>query len=931
MNRPIWAAVVTAVTTLALSALPAQAAAPLSTPAATAAAAGPVSPVSPKLYDATAEAGTVRVNVVTENRSDLAGAASAGETLQSFDTLPVVTLKVDDGGLDELAAKPGVVSVTEDIPVRPALDQSVPLVGGDKARAAGKTGKGSAVAILDTGVATQHPFLKDRVVAEACFSPADPDYSASSLCPNGTETQEGPGSADTDTGPCAAISECDHGTHVAGVAAGDGANAGGAPAAGVAPGADIIAIQVFSKFDSEDFCGAGATPCVLSFTSAQLAGLEKVWQLRQSGTPVIAANLSLGAGQYFTSCDADSPHKPAIDNLLATGVATVVAAGNNGYGNAVTSPACVSSAIAVGATTDDDELSAFTNRGPLLDLFAPGTSITSSVPGGGYASKNGTSMAAPHVAGALAVLQQAFPDQGIANLESLLKDSGKSITYTGGSTPRIDLGQALNGTVQAEKNIADFNCDGVRDIAISDPEAAVGGHANAGVVRIVYGGGKGTFELSQALATVPGDPETSDGFGEVLADTDYNRDGCGDLIVGVPGEDLGTATDAGMVTVVHGSSGGLSDGAAALNLEQGKGTGALLAASNKSGDRMGDALAAGTTISGSPYLLIGVPGEDAGSLANTGSVFYLRGSVSVAITQGTTGVPGDPEANDYFGTSVAASPEHFAIGTPYEDISTDSSAGTIALFRHNSTGAPLPAGGFDQDSDIVSGGAEPGDHFGASLAMVQYRPDTASTGTDSVLVAGSPGEDVGTVVDAGRVTTFTVNPAGQATQLYDIDQSTEDVAGDNERGDAFGKKVAAVNTDPGAVSNTGNLKLAIGMPGEDVGTVTDAGSIRYLPLLSRPGAADKVVEAGTSGLPATAGANQHIGNHLMMTSMRLYVGLPDGPGSYGSLAAIFYGNAGNEEFPGCVTCQPPAAANFLYKPGSGGLPAAGAAFGWASR
>lgn len=63
----------------------------------------------------------------------------------------------------------------------------------------------------------------------------------------------------------------------------------------------------------------------------------------------------------------------------------------------MSAPGCVASAITVGATTDDDQLSAFTNRGPLLDLLAPGTSIVSSVPGDGYASKNGTSMAAPHV------------------------------------------------------------------------------------------------------------------------------------------------------------------------------------------------------------------------------------------------------------------------------------------------------------------------------------------------------------------------------------------------------------------------------------------------------------------------------------------------------------------------------------------------------
>ncbi|MFI1018748.1 S8 family serine peptidase [Streptomyces sp. NPDC020965] len=457
MKRPIWTVVITVVMTTALGAVPARAAAPQTSPAAVPAAA--TTAIAPPLYDRTAGGDTVRVNVVTDDRTDLAGAASAGTTLQSFTTLPIVTLDVDRAGLDRLAAQPGVVSVTEDMAVPPTLNESVPRIGANKAHAAGRTGAGSAIAVLDTGVASGHPFLAGRVVAEACFSTINPAKHATSLCPNGTPQQQGPGSADSGTGACATITNCDHGTHVAGIAAGGSAVAGG-PNSGVAPGADIVAIQVFSKIDSPEVCGPSA-PCVMSFDSDQIAGLEKVLQLKQAGTPIVAANLSLGMGDHVTACDTD-PIKLAIDSLRAAGVATVIAAGNNGHPSAVNAPACVSSAIAVGSTSDDDQLSGFTNRGPLLDLLAPGTSITSSVHGGGYAIKSGTSMAAPHVAGAFAVLRQAFPDRSLTSLEALVKASGKTITYTGAATSRVDIGQALRGTPPP---VADYDGDGRDDIA----------------------------------------------------------------------------------------------------------------------------------------------------------------------------------------------------------------------------------------------------------------------------------------------------------------------------------------------------------------------------------------------------------------------------------------------------------------------------------
>ncbi|MFE6460940.1 S8 family serine peptidase [Streptomyces cinereoruber] len=930
MKRTIRAVVVAVAMTTTLGAAPALAAAPTNTPDTPAVTA---EAVDPPLYERTAEGDTVRVNVLTKTREDLPEAATAGETKQKFEALPVVTLTVDRAGLDRLAAQPGVVSVTEDKPEPPTLDQSVPLIGGDAAAKAGKIGTGTAVAVLDTGVATQHPFLKGRVKAEACFSPIDPDLGATSLCPDGTARQEGPGSADADSGPCATLNACDHGTHVAGIAAGKGTGAVGAPKTGVAPGADIVAIQVFSQFNTADAC-AGEAPCVASFPSAQLAALEKVLQLKQAGTPLVAANLSLGGGHYTAACDSD-PRKAAIDKLLGAGVATVIAAGNNGYTDAVSVPGCISSAVTVGSTTDDDELSAFSNRGRLLDLFAPGTSIVSSVPGGNYASKNGTSMAAPHVAGAFAVLRQAYPTKSVADLTALLKNSGRSIVYTGATTSRIDLGAALGGGGNPPRpsGMTDFNGDGVEDIAISDTQATVGTAARAGLIRVVYGGGKGTVEISQDLDWVAGGSETDDYFGETLATIDYNKDGFTDLVVGTPSEDIGTAANAGMVDILYGAAGGLGTGATkAAHFEQGMGTGAIAASASEAGDRMGQSLATAVNDAGRPYLLIGLPGEALGTLTQAGSVFYVHGGTSLTINQDKPGVPGDPEKDDNFGFSLAADSNYIAIGSPNEAIGTKAKSGGVVIFDANAyetDGRPATLSWLDQDNAAISGGTEAGDQFGYAVAIAPFRATGSPAPTESILAIGSPGESVvvGTEdrANAGRVVQIRIKANGSWSYLRELKQGTADdeVSGTSETGDRMGEKLTAVNTAPNAVSTVASMRLAVGTPGEALGTATRAGAVHTFSMAGSAGANDRWIEAGDGdGIPGTPGTNHELGKSIHFTATKLYVGMPFGPNAAGALYALPMSN---------VTQGGTVAPVTTYKPGSGGLPANGVAFGYTAR
>ncbi|WP_454851861.1 choice-of-anchor P family protein [Promicromonospora soli] len=355
-----------------------------------------------------------------------------------FDLYPLVTVTADAEAIEELAQSPDVVRVHPNEFHAPTVDTSVPVINGDDLHMRGIVGTGQAVAILDTGIDAAHEFFGDRVAAEACFSGGG---GGASLCGNGENSQVGPGAAQCDD------ELCDHGSHVAGIAAGAAAG-GNAQVNGVAPAADIIAVQVFSRYDAAEDCAPSAPPCLRATSNDVIEGLEHVQGLA-GDRDVAAVNLSLGSSEHSEHCQ-DSPYREALQGVRAAGIAPVVSAGNDNLDNAVGSPGCVEEAITVGATDDDDSVAGYTNRGPLLDVFAPGTDVWSSVPSDSddaYGSKNGTSMAAPHVAGAFALLREELPDAGVTELEELLERTGVDIAYesagTEVTTPRIDLAAAL--------------------------------------------------------------------------------------------------------------------------------------------------------------------------------------------------------------------------------------------------------------------------------------------------------------------------------------------------------------------------------------------------------------------------------------------------------------------------------------------------------
>lgn len=344
---------------------------------------------------------------------------------REFRYTPAAAMLLTEGEIAGLAREPGVARIVEDRLDAPTLDYSAAVTGGIDMHNRGFQGAGTAVAILDTGVDMQHAMFSGRIAASACFSSTVSGQSTS-LCPGGDAQSLTPLAGDNCEiqGPLGSgIPGCEHGTHVAGIAVGGRIPhpVAGFDLVGMAPAAGIIAVKVFSRFNASQFCGPIA-PCVLSYSSDQIAALEWIYDQRQT-LDIAAVNMSLGGGRSEWSC-LDNPRRDIIVALREAGIATVIATGNDGYDNALSYPACIPEAIAVGS------LGPYSNEGFWRDLLAPGDLIMSAYPGRNNAAGSatveatGTSMAAPHVAGGLALLREAYPEASIDQMESALQVSG---------------------------------------------------------------------------------------------------------------------------------------------------------------------------------------------------------------------------------------------------------------------------------------------------------------------------------------------------------------------------------------------------------------------------------------------------------------------------------------------------------------------------
>ena len=417
----------------------------------------------------------------------------------------------------------------------------------------------------------------------------------------------------------------------------------------------------------------------------------------------------------------------------------------------------------------------------------------------------------------------------------------------------------------------DFNGDGFDDIAVGAPDENVGAVADAGVVHVLHGSaagltGTGSQYWSQAVAGILDGVEVGDRFGASLAAGDVDGGGHADLVAGAPGESVGAVADAGVVHVLLGTGAGL---ASAGNQLWGQNS-AGISDSAEAGDGFGSAVAAGDfTDDGRTDLAIGAPGEDVGTAGDGGVVHVLLGSASGATATGSQywsqnsgGVIDAVEAGDGFGATLVTgdfnddSRADLAAGAPAEDAGAVADAGAVNVLL----GAPvgLTSTGnqfFDQNSPGVSDSAEPDDGFATALAAGDFDNDGRAD-----LAVGVPAEDIGALVDSGVVHVLPGSASGvTATGSQYWNQNSSGIVDGVETGDGFGTGLVA-----SPFKGAGAAGLAIGTPGESVGTVAGAGAVNVI-----YGGAGGLASAGnqlwtqiSTGVPDVPEADDHFGAAL---------------------------------------------------------------------
>ncbi len=401
---------------------------------------------------------------------------------------------------------------------------------------------------------------------------------------------------------------------------------------------------------------------------------------------------------------------------------------------------------------------------------------------------------------------------------------------------------ANNEVAGAAVATGDFDGDGFGDAAVGAPAATVSGERAAGEVVVVHGSSEGLFPDPRGVRLIGIAPERGDQFGVALATGDFDADGFDDLVVGAPGEGVGSRVVAGAVTVFRGTASGLASTGREITAAP-----PIVAGTHESGDRLGVALAAGDT-NGDDIddLAVGIPGEDTPDVGSpmsgdAGAVLVLRGRPAADIRPGlrgedsvelhmdSAGVAGDGRAGDQLGTTVAIGDVQgdgfadVAVGAVGNDVGAAREAGSVLVLYGSADGVRRTGGSvhLTAESPGVAGTAQTGDHLGGGLVL-----DDMDGDEDADLVIGIPGQAVGADRNAGAMVFLhgtTTGVSAQGSLQFHQAGATNGLAGEAAADDALGAAVAL-----GDLDGDGRPDIVLAGPGEDLPGARDAGAVVVL-------------------------------------------------------------------------------------------------------
>ena len=673
------------------------------------------------------------------------------EVIYRYPVIPALSGWVTAPGLDKLAADPDVALIIPNLQGEAHCDVSVPFIGAATVQTYGFTGRGITVAVLDTGIDTNHPDLMDHIADGAWHFTNNGNQGA------GAEDDQG------------------HGTNVSGIITSKGTVA----PVGVAPDAYILPVKVINAANSW-------------WMNDLVAAINYVVNHVGDYDNLAAMNLSLGTHDLFTQCPCDNdPNLAALKVAMQAahdmGIAIFVSSGNKGYCDRMSAPACLSSVAAVAAVYDQDlgrepddntygyyysnfsncaddptfpdKVTCFSNRSGCNKLAAPGRSIKSTKMGGGVdvSGFTGTSQAAPHCTALAAIFAEMGARRMIAYTPDVIIDrmesTGAPTTDLCGTSPnpkRVDAVALLASEgVGAPCEIDQVQAsDGAmnqlfsRSMDLYGDVLVVGRELNNGAVYIYRRQDEQWVEEQKLTADDP----NSLYFG-------YSVGVSGDaIVVGDPWYRAGASTNVGAAFVFrHNGTSWVKEAK-------------LMASDGAAEDWFGAARIDGN------YIVVGALYDDdaapTNSTCNSGSayVFEYSGGTWTQVAKLTAT---DAACGDRFGQSVAISGTKVLVGAYYATVSGAAQRGAAYIYQRSIFG------NWPQQKKLLASDGAAYDQFGCKVAL-----------DGDVAVVSAYLDDDGAAADVGAVYVYRRGDLGTYPEEAKL------TAADKAAGDRFGAGVA---------------------------------------------------------------------------------------------------------------------------------------------